>query len=93
MAFSGIKYLKTLILRPQIDIGSNILLLLGDAHVAACGLQSKGAEAPGKPALGLVFSGGRAGRPRAAMPGGPFDASQGFVDSLKGAKAPFFVAL
>ena len=80
MAFSGIKYLKTLILRPQIDIGSNILLnlairhcripactsasryalcligpssacfrhwrrqtpALGDAHVAACGLQSKG---------------------------------------------------
>ena len=120
MAFSGIKYLKTLILRPQIDIGSNILLnlairhcripactsasryalcligpssacfrhwrrqtpALGDAHVAACGLQSKGAEAPGKPALGLVFSGGRAGRPRAAMPGGPFDASPGFVDSL-----------
>ena len=28
-----------------------------------------GAEAPGKPALGLVFSEGRAGRPRAAMPG------------------------
>ena len=28
-----------------------------------------GAAAPGKPALGLVFSEGRAGRPRAAMPG------------------------
>ena len=26
----------------QIDSGSNMLLLLGDAHVAACGLQSKG---------------------------------------------------
>ena len=33
---------ETLILRSQIDIGSNILLLLGDVHAAACGLQSKG---------------------------------------------------
>jgi hypothetical protein len=33
---------ETLILRPQIDIGGNILLLLGDVHAAACGLQSKG---------------------------------------------------
>ena len=30
-----------------------------------------GAEAPGKPALGLVFSGGRAGRPRATMSAQP----------------------
>ena len=29
------------ILRSQIDKGSNILLLLGDVHAAACGLQSK----------------------------------------------------
>ena len=30
-----------------------------------------GAEAPGKPALGPVFSGGRAGRPRTAKSGFP----------------------
>ena len=28
---------ETRILQPQIDIGSNILLLLGDVHAAACG--------------------------------------------------------
>ncbi|MBR4332076.1 MAG: hypothetical protein IKP72_05320, partial [Clostridia bacterium] len=33
---------ETHILRSQIDRGSNILLLLGDVHAAACGLQSKG---------------------------------------------------
>ena len=33
--------LETHILRSQIDKGSNILLLLGDVHAAACGLQSK----------------------------------------------------
>ena len=73
---------ETLILRPEIDIGSGLRPLLGDVHAAACGLKIEGAEAHGKPALGLVFSAGRAGRPRAALPGGPFDASLGFVDSL-----------
>ena len=29
---------KTLIFRAEIDIESNILLLLGDVHAAACGL-------------------------------------------------------
>ena len=29
-------------LRPQIDIGSNILLLLGDVHAAACGIEIEG---------------------------------------------------
>ena len=33
--------LETHILRSQIDKGSNILLLLGGVHAAACGLQSK----------------------------------------------------
>ena len=33
---------KALIFRAEIDIGSNILLLLGDVHTVACGLQSKG---------------------------------------------------
>ena len=33
---------ETLILRPQIDIGSNILLLLGDVHAAACGIEIEG---------------------------------------------------
>ena len=47
---------ETLILRPQIDIGSNILLLLGDVHAAACGIEIEGLR--------------------------PFDASQGFFDSL-----------
>ncbi|MBR4333195.1 MAG: hypothetical protein IKP72_11000, partial [Clostridia bacterium] len=47
---------ETRILRPQIDIGSNILLLLGDVHAAACGIEIEGLR--------------------------PFDASQGFFDSL-----------
>jgi hypothetical protein len=33
---------KALIFRAEIDIGSNLRLLLGDVHAAACGLQSKG---------------------------------------------------
>jgi hypothetical protein len=41
MAFRHQKMPEALILQ-QIDIGSNILLLLGDVHAAACGLQSKG---------------------------------------------------
>ena len=40
---------ETLILRPEIDRGSNILLLLGDVHAAACGLQS--GEFPRHPPL------------------------------------------
>ena len=36
---------------------------INNPQAAAC--TSPGPEAPGKPALGLVFSGGRAGRPRA----------------------------
>ena len=33
---------ETLIIRPEIDIGSNLRLLLGDVHAAACGLLMKG---------------------------------------------------
>ncbi|MBR0219390.1 MAG: hypothetical protein IJQ33_09330, partial [Clostridia bacterium] len=39
MAFSQA---KTLILRPEIDIGSGFQPLLGDVHAAACGLLMKG---------------------------------------------------
>ena len=39
--FKHQKMPEMLILRSQIDIGSNILLLLGDVHAAACGLKSK----------------------------------------------------
>ncbi|MBR3105823.1 MAG: hypothetical protein IKH30_01410, partial [Clostridia bacterium] len=37
---------KMLILRPEIDIGNNLRLLLGDAHVAACGLKIEGPAGP-----------------------------------------------
>ena len=80
---------KPLILRPEIDRGSKFHLLLGDVHAAACGIKIEGAEALEKYALWHIFSGGRAGRPRAAMPDGPFDASLGFVDSLRLLKQSF----
>ena len=41
------------ILRPQMDRGNNILLLLGDAHVAACGFHIEGAAAPSMHPRGL----------------------------------------
>jgi hypothetical protein len=34
--------LETLIFRAEIDKGSNILLLLGDVHAAACGIEIEG---------------------------------------------------
>ena len=39
---------------------------------------------PRNPTLGLVFSVGRAGRPRVVMPGGPFILPRGFFDNLTG---------
>ena len=46
---------ETLILRPQIDIGSNILLLLGDVHAAACGIEIEGLR-PFDASRGFVYS-------------------------------------
>ncbi len=43
MAFSQV---KTLILRAEIDNGSNLRLLLGDVHAAACGLKIEGPSGP-----------------------------------------------
>ena len=40
--FKHQKMPEMLILRSQIDIGSNILLLLGDVHAAVCGFEIEG---------------------------------------------------
>ena len=47
--------LNRLIFRPGIDSGSNLRLLLGDVHAAACGLLMKGLR-PFHPFLGFVDS-------------------------------------
>jgi hypothetical protein len=67
MAFSQA---KKLILRPEIDRGA-LSALLGDVHAPPADFD-EGAAALEKYALWHIFSGGRAGRPWAAMPGGPF---------------------